>query len=268
MLSVGASADRFHDESLGNHKQFNPKLGLIWAISPATTLRLVGLRAQNRNTVSNQTIEPTQVAGFQQFFEDLQGDDYKLYGVGLDNKLSVKTFSGLEFTKRDIKHPTIDITTNGIDVFRIKYRKARAYLYWTPANRVAMSADYYYERSQDDPQVGGAKTTTQRVPLGIKYFHPNGFLVGLTTSYVDQSGNYVNPVTNTLDPVSSRFWLVDGSVGYRLPRRRGIFSVGVQNLTDRQFRLNEVSSQFVGSDMFTTLQPRRLAFVKLTLSLE
>ena len=90
----------------------------------------------------------------------------------------------------------------------------------------------------------------------------------MTVSYVDQSGNYDNPATQTLDPVSSQFWLVDGSVGYRLPRRRGIISVGVHNLTDRQFRMNEVDPQFHDQNQLAPLQPRRFVFAKLTLSFD
>ena len=265
-LTIGGSADSAQDTTLGNHKQFNPKLGLIWDINPATKLRLVGLRTLNRNFVSNQTIEPTQVAGFQQFFQDLITADSKLYGIGLDHKFSAKIFSGLEFTDRDVKTPKV--ISNTAEHYTIKYHRGRAYLYWTPDSRIAASADYYYERSEDDPLSSGAKTTTQRIPLGIKYFHPSGFFAGMTVSYVDQSGNYDNPATQTLDPVSSQFWLVDGSVGYRLPRRRGIISVGVHNLTDRQFRMNEVDPQFHDQNQLAPLQPRRFVFAKLTLSFD
>ncbi|MGD8312428.1 MAG: TonB-dependent receptor, partial [Gammaproteobacteria bacterium] len=33
----------------------------------------------------------------------------------------------------------------------------------------------------------------------------------------------------------SRFFLVDAAVGYRLPKRRGVVSLGVSNLFDRDF---------------------------------
>ena len=267
-LSVGASADRVQDKTFGNQKQFNPKLGLIWEISPATALRVAGLRAQNRNIVSNQTIEPTQVAGFQQFFEDSAGTDYKLYGFGLDHKFSAIAFGGLEFTRRDVTYPLIYLDTNSVRDYRIKYHSGRAYLNWTPADRIAVSVDYYYERYQDDPSISGSEAKTQRVPLGIKYFHPRGFFAGLTASYINQTGNYAIPNSGTLAPMSSHFWLLDGSVGYRLPRRRGVLSVGVQNLTDRQFSLNEVDPQLETESQFAPLQPRRAVIARFTLSFD
>ena len=263
-LSIGASADSVQDKSYGNHKQFNPKLGLMWDISSAISFRVVGTRSLNRDIVSNQTIEPTQVAGFQQFFEDIVLTDSKLYGIGLDHKFSAKTFSGLEFTRRKAKYPTFDTGTNSVVYHEEKYSRGRAYLDWTPLNRVAVSMDYYYEHIQFDPSIN-SKPTTQRVPLGIKYFHPSGFFVGLTASYIDQSGSYVNPVNRGTDPLSSKFWLIDATVGYRLPRQRGIFSVGIQNLTDRQFHMNETERD---PDQFAPLQPRRFVYGKLTLNID
>ena len=264
MLTVGGSEDRYRDETLGHRNQFNPKLGLMWDITPATTLRLAGLRSMNRDLVSNQTVEPTQVAGFQQFFQDQLAADSKLYGIGLDHKLSGKIFSGVEFTKREVKVPLLIVGTNNVDETTHRLHDARAYLDWAPSSRITTSMEYYYDRYNDEQ--AGADRKTQRLPLGINFFHPIGYFAGLTASYVVQTGNYLNPVDRNLHPVSSHFWVLDGSVGYRLPRRRGIVSLGVQNLTDRRFQMYEFDPNSSVQNQVAPLQPRRAVIAKFTLS--
>ena len=59
---------------------------------------------------------------------------------------------------------------------------------------------------------------------------------------------------------SDDFWLVDASIGYRLPKRRGIVSIGVANLFDEQFN-------FVDTDPFNPrVYPERLVFGRFTLA--
>jgi tetratricopeptide (TPR) repeat protein len=266
-LTVGASADRAHSETLGDLNRFNPKLGVMWNITSVTSLRLAGLQAMNRQFVSNQTIEPTQVAGFQQFFEDSSLARYTLYGAGLDHKFSARTMGGFEVTKRDIKDKVIseDHTTEVPN----KFRDGRAYFYETISNRFAVTADFFFEQNEVVAVDGTEqKLATRRAPLGIRYFDPNGLFAGLTTSYVDQDGKVFNPASGTVEPASSNFWIWDGSVGYRFARRLGIASIGIQNLTDHRFRMQQYDFSADPTAEVVRLQPRRFIFVRLTLMLE
>src|SRR5918992_3134588 len=67
---LGVSLDALDDGALGEFHQVNPKLGVIWNVTPYTVLRLAAFRALKRSLLTNQTIEPTQLAGFNQFFDD------------------------------------------------------------------------------------------------------------------------------------------------------------------------------------------------------
>ena len=60
--------------------QFNPKFGVTWNPFPDTTLRAAVFRVLKRTLITNQTLEPTQVAGFNQFFDDINGTDALRYG--------------------------------------------------------------------------------------------------------------------------------------------------------------------------------------------
>ena len=83
-LTLGLSFDSYSD-SVSEYDQPNPKLGLLWNATPDTTLRLAALRMFKRSLVADQTIEPTQVAGFNQFFDDPTRTDARRYGLGLDH---------------------------------------------------------------------------------------------------------------------------------------------------------------------------------------
>ncbi len=51
----------------------------------------------------------------------------------------------------------------------------RAYAFWTPHPWWAFSAQYLYERIESDGLADQPQDLkTQRVPLGVKFFHPSG----------------------------------------------------------------------------------------------
>ena len=72
---------------------------------PGTTARAAIFRTLKGPVVSNQTIEPTQVAGFNQFFDDFDGTDAWRYGVGVDQKLGARAAIGAEFSARELTIP-------------------------------------------------------------------------------------------------------------------------------------------------------------------
>ena len=69
---------------------------------PSTTLRAAAFRVLKRFFVTNQTLEPTQLAGFNQFFDDLDGTDSTRYGFGLDQRFSPDLYGGFELSWRDL----------------------------------------------------------------------------------------------------------------------------------------------------------------------
>jgi Tfp pilus assembly protein PilF len=72
ILTLGTSFDSL-EEVIADREQVNPKFGVTWNPSASTTLRAAVFRTVKRTLTSSQTIEPTQVAGFNQFFDDVNG---------------------------------------------------------------------------------------------------------------------------------------------------------------------------------------------------
>jgi tetratricopeptide (TPR) repeat protein len=246
-------------------KKLNPKLGLTWQVRKTTTLRAAAFRTVTRSLSSSQTIEPTQVAGFNQFYDDPFGTRANLYGLAADQIFTPDLSGGVEYSWRNTKVPVIDWD------HKVKWDEntGRAYLYWTPSRRVATSAEYQYEDFKRDQAFTGefqaTRIQTQRVPLTASYFHPLGFFARLRTTYYDQQGKFntngAGFLTNQpTDDENDQFWLVDASVGYRLPKRYGFVSLGVSNLFDQNFR-------FVDTDPFNPrVYPERFFFGRLTLA--
>ena len=260
-FTLGASGDFANSDSpeFKSKRQFNPKFGITWNPIPATTLRAAVFRVLKRKFITNQTLEPTQVAGFNQFFDDNNGTDAWRYGGAIDQKFTKDFFGGIEFSKRDLKSPFV---INSIGREQDMHEdQARNYFFWTPHPWLALSAEYMFERFKsqgltDQPE----KLNTHRVPLGITFFHPSGLSAGLKATYFDQDGKFVL-INQDVRSGSDDFWTVDAAIGYRLPKRYGFVTVGVTNLFDRKFK-------FFDRDVRNpTSQPDRAFFARVTLAL-
>ncbi|MGH8659818.1 MAG: FecR domain-containing protein [Gammaproteobacteria bacterium] len=246
--TVGASLDFLDDEFIGEFNRINPKFGVIWNITPSTTLRAAAFRILKRSLFNDQTIEPTQVAGFNQFFDDNNATESKRYGIALEQKMPWDVYFGLEASKRDLELPSV-VRSRKEDREEQLYR---AYMYWTPVSSVSVSADYQLEKFDvQDPDSAAPSTVTHNAPVELRYFHPSGFFTQWRTTYVNQTVDFPTGRSGTDD-----FFLVDAAAGFRLPNRYGIFSLGVRNLFDQEFNYQDLG--------FRTFQRKNPEFIPET----
>ncbi|MCP4625968.1 MAG: TonB-dependent receptor, partial [bacterium] len=269
-LTVGASYDDFDQDEKNfgeeeiDESQFNPKLGFNWNPLPSTTIRGAVFRTLTRTLVTDQTLEPTQVAGFNQFFDDPEATDAWVYGVALDQKFSKDVYFGAQFSYRDLEVPFTDLDLKLKDADWEEYL-GRAYLNWTPHEWLALKAEYLYEDFERDKKFpdGIKDLKTHRVPLGINFFHPSGFSAGLTATYYDQDGTIERTVVgfDVFEDGDDQFWLVDAAINYRFPKRYGFATLGVKNIFDEEFDYFEVDRKNL------TIQQDRQVVFKLTLAL-
>src|SRR5690606_419563 len=235
------SVDRYEEQSLDLTK-VNPKLGVRWNITEDLALRGAAFRTIKPALVTNRTIEPTQVAGFNQFFDDVNATEAWRYGVGLDWRLTEDLFIGAEATWRDLKVPFF---IDGDAVFEHQEERThRAYLFWTPLPEVALSAEFVYDRfeAEEGNFTGNAfgfpeDLQTISVPLTIRYFHPLGLFASFGASLVAQ--DVERPPGSALADGNDRFVIFDAVVGYRLPKRLGTVSIEVNNLLDDGFKFQD-----------------------------
>jgi tetratricopeptide (TPR) repeat protein len=283
-FTIGASGDFFEGS------QFNPKLGLTWQIRQRTTLRAAWFRTLQRPTLlrenSTPTIEPTQVAGFNQVFLGPIGEDAWRYGVGVDQRFSNVLYAGAEISARDLKTPLNLVPPPPADPIPTEVRadwdeqSTRAYLNWAPDPRLAFSAEYSYEGlNRADPFSGPlalrrsgsfgpdavSELRTHRVSVKLAYFHPSGFTAHVEGNRVHQAGVFELPLFPepgfSLAADRDSFWFVDASIGYRLPKRYGLISIVAKNLFDKDFRFQDTDP---GNPL---ILPERLVVLRFTLSL-
>jgi tetratricopeptide (TPR) repeat protein len=267
-FTAGVSYDNVRSEDLGDKDLFNPKFGIIWNPFRGTTVRAAVFRVLKRTLITQQTLEPTQVAGFNQFFDDLNLTEAWRYGGAIDQKLTSNLFGGVEVSKRELKVPFLDFTVDPEnpprrDVDWDEYL-GRAYLFWTPHPWLALRTEYIFERLKRDelfPE-GVTEADTHRVPVGINFFHPSGLGAFLTVTYINQDGDFGG--ITAVDPIrsgSDDFWTVDVALNYRLPKRHGFITVGATNLFDENFRFFDLDLNNA------SIQPARMVFGRVTLAL-
>jgi outer membrane receptor protein involved in Fe transport len=263
--TVGGSFDHLTGDA-DDKDQFNPKFGVTWNPFPSTTVRGAVLRTLKRTLITDQTLEPTNVAGFNQFFDDPNLTESWRYGAAIDQKFSSTVFGGLEFSKRDLTVPFLEFQ---VESATLENRKVDwdeytvpAYLFWTPHQWVALQAQYIWERLDRDERfaAGASELDTHRVPLGVRFFHPSGLSASLTATYWYQDGTFEDFLTHEPRPGQADFWSVDAGVSYRLPKRYGFVTVGATNIADEHFKFFDV-------DMNNpTIQPERMVFARVTLA--
>jgi tetratricopeptide (TPR) repeat protein len=273
-FTIGGSGDFYRGEMV-DENQFNPKFGVTWNPFSGTTLRAAVFRVFKRTLLTDQTIEPTQVAGFNQFFDDADGTKSWRYGAAIDRKFSKNIYGGVELSGRELDVPFLLVRglgppeTSEVDW---KEQLGRAYLYWTPHPWFGLSAEYQYERFDREREfVAGIRNVkTHRVPIGINFYHPSGFSAQLKATYINQEGRFQpqGSPPDTFFPGEDQFCIVDASIGYRLPKRYGFITVGVKNLFNKSFKFQDTDIHMgqVNIASSPTIQPKRLIFGKFTLA--
>ena len=256
--TLGMSVDAF-DDGVSERHQVNPKVGLRWRLSQNETFRAAAFRTMKRNAVADQTLEPTQVAGFNQFYlDDQEAADSKNYAVGVDWRQGSSLSSGLEYL-----HRSIDV----VDSFTFaevpwEEQQGRAYAYWTPRDDISVALEYRLQQVERDESfsAGVPDLTSEEIPLRINKQWSNQWSSQITTRYVRQSGGFDSP--GGLASREDAFWITDVLAEYRLPQRKGKLSIGAHNVFDEAFEFHDLDPEN------PRLRPQRFAYARLTVFMD
>lgn len=267
--TLGLAVDAV-DADVIDKTRISPKLGLVWTLDERTTLRAAVLRSVDRALIGKGTIEPVQVAGFVQFFDDVIGTRSDRYALGLDRRLADGLDVGMEATWRDLRMPYLDFLA-GRQLSDAHQQLHRLYAYWAAAPRWALRAEYLYQKDryrEDFPLIvesgnwGILDLRTHSLPLAVRYSHPSGWLADFAVTGYRQSGDFLFTTRGERRHAQDSFWLSDARLAYRLPRRLGLVSVGVQNLFDTRVQFQDTDPKN------PQLQPRRQIYASVSLMLD
>jgi len=271
-LTAGVSLDHV-DSAFSDEEAANPKLGISWRPTARTAVRasafetLFGSLSTSKQNVQPR-LEPVQVAGFTQTLSAGPTDRSSVRGVAVDQELSPKLFVGWQADTRDTQRLAALLGTNVTIPFELRERSQRAYLYWLPTAKISVTARYEHGRNDSEPLApdGYSHMKTERLPVEIRYFANGGLTIGARGSTVHQEGDFQSALAQSLFvPLAygeDEFFVLDAFVGYRLPNRRGLLSLTVDNALDESFQFQDVEPTN------PSLFPERLISFRFTLAFE
>jgi hypothetical protein len=199
---------------------------------------------------TDRTIEPTQVAGFDQLFDDFNGTTAWNYAGGIHARLSPSVYAGSQLTFRQLDVPVS--TPTGFEQLDWQDRSSRTYLHWLVTDKWILTAEGIFDSFHGDgDKFFPSKVNTLSLPIGVRYFSPSGFFAGSTVNFVHQNvRNIVDSYSgNVIDEADSNFTTLDALVGYRFPGRRGSAILEARNILGKTFDFRD--------DNFQTPEARR-----------
>ncbi len=224
-------------------ERFLPKLGLSVDFGQVgdfgVTFRAARFDTVKRALLSDQTLEPTTVAGFNQFYDDPNATLSEVSGVGIDvSATELGLYGGVELTYRDQDLVRFDNRLGSAVTLNASEATALAYLNWLPTPRWALAVEYEYENYNRDffsygfERVLDAKT--HRLAFPVRYFHPSGISASIQLNRIEQQGEFFSFLGFPYSG-SDRFWVVDAALHYKLPKGQGSLSLLVNNLLDEEY---------------------------------
>lgn len=275
-LETGVSRDRQEGASDFIQGSSNPKLGLRWKVFPDATLRLAAFNVVNRALASSATLEPTQVAGFNQFYSDGAGFGIrsKNRGVGWDQQLTPNLSYGIERQRR-----LLDVRSSG-EYTQFQERTTRAYLNLAVPPEFTQSIFPNWETGisivydtqdyrRNDPVFTGAEQIQQYTPRHLRFAinlaRNDGLGFNLALTRVRTYGEYAPVYDQFFVPTAvgfgDQFWMADAALSYRLPKNIGQFVLGVMNLTNKR------NFQYLEMDPFNPrFAPERYVYSKFLIA--
>ena len=195
-VELGTSREQVNDPNFSEEfKQSNHKIGIGWDISEQTSFRIASFRVLKRSGLAELTIEPTQVMGFNQFFDDFNGTDARRFAVAIDHKFSRKIFAGVELSKRDLK--VAQGFSDPLAKFDWQERAHSAYLSILPKSWLGINLAFNYEAFKRVKELSGLddfiEVETKRIPLTLSLHPSESVSAQFRITYVRQSGTFLHP---------------------------------------------------------------------------
>ncbi len=264
-LHLGASYADLNAGAATSVERVNAKAGVTLKLAPATALRLAALQGVKGPKYQDQTLEPTQFAGFNQVFDDLDGTRWRRTAAGFDHRFDNGIMTGLEWSTRELEVPGLGCSPGDCRADWSE-RLHRAYVAMPLGRRAALSAEWQYERLSLDGDPATLqnlpfRTRTEQLPLGLWLKLAPRLSTRLEAVRVRQH----SAIADAGDTASraTRFWLANARLSYAEPGRRTAVSLSVHNAFDRRFAFQDTDLN--GNPKIPLFFPRRTVLLQLNL---
>lgn len=263
-VNLGVDFDRYSDDRvsrielfgepvLEQHEserdQWSPKLGVAWKMNEDLLLRLAAFRTYKKSLVGSATLQPTQVMGFNQLYDDPNGADAKNYAFALDGKFGKANYGfGVLNHRYDYRR-----VGGGDDPLYPKEFMQNFYLNSALTSRLVLGWELsHFDTDFDilDNEVDSYRTMDSiRSPLFAHYFLSSHWSLYAQSTYYNQKVEWSVEDLDTFSIVESErqdiLWVSDFEARYQLPRRHGLLRAGVQNIEDKNVGLVLPNTQFL-----------------------
>lgn len=200
-LVAGASYDNFSSEekTAFDTEKLNPKFGLSYQTGP-TTFRLAAFRVLQRTLTSNQTLEPTNIVGFNQFYDNQDSTVIRTYAAGVDSSFSfglagqsIEPSLGIAYASQrlSIVEGSADLRGEWHDDLLTSY----VYL---PMNSWSIGFELEHQHLEREP---GYETLdfirtadSTRARISVDHFTAQGVRLGVSSDILYQSGDFVDRI--------------------------------------------------------------------------
>jgi tetratricopeptide (TPR) repeat protein/outer membrane protein assembly factor BamB len=257
--TIGSSIDHYHQTGL-TFTKLNPKAGVQWQIVKGVEARAAAFRTVKPPLIAERTIRPTQVAGFNQTFDDSVGTEAWRYGVGLDIQFSKEIKGGFEVSHRSFS----EIVFQGDNMARDNRDENlyQVYMYWTPHDQWALSGEFIYDQYRSNQNIDTSvpeKVTTLSLPVSARFFSPTGLFAGVTGTFVHQDVQRRTAPSD--EDGNDNFFVVNLGFGYRLPQRRGLIGLEVGNVFDTSVSYQDDGFRQFRDSSADAIQPTASPFI-------
>lgn len=264
LVTLGLSYD-YMDDPPQKLETLNPKLGLVWQAGQGLRIRAAAFSAVKRFLAIDQTLEPTQIAGFPQFYDDFNVTHSRVVAAGADLQLASNVAGVVETSRRKVTFRGIEFPANVAKDDPREENLVTAKLNWFPTRNLSLALayklhDYGGELMPQDSSPTVLRTT--EIPISL-VATAGAFLAELTATNVSQHLRRRPGVTAPTG--DDRFTVVDAAVRFRLPARKGTISLEVRNLFDQEFFFHDTSFINVGV-VLPRYVPTRTVFLSGSLS--
>jgi outer membrane receptor protein involved in Fe transport len=253
----------------------SPKAGLVWTPWANTTVRAAYTRSVAGTSVEQGfTIEPSQVAGFNQSYRSLipesvaganAGGRFETIGLSWEQRLPTRTYLGLQ---GDLLYSKVRRTVGAFELdldvadeafpaglreaLDYRERSITAYVNQLIGQDWALGARYRLteaQLSQDYEDVPAAalifppfqprnrlRSLLHQLTLDAIYNHRSGIFGRFQGVWTHQHNSGYSPPLPSDD-----FWQLNAIVGYRFAQRTAELSAGVLNLTGQDYQLSPLT---------------------------
>ncbi len=229
-LSANLSGSYDTLDTRGLHiSKFNPKVGLKWSATPNTSFNFAYFETVKRPLFIQQTIEPTQVSGFNQFYDERNGTTASNYAIGF-NADSDKLSYGLSAQRRDLRIP--QFSSNAFTKTQPRRENIyRGYINWLASTNWSFS--FSPEKEVYNNQAAGpTRLSTIHIPISARYHIAKGISASYKLNYVRQK---VTLADSSFSQSREDFITFDLGLRLNLDKRLGYIGLEVSNLFKQNF---------------------------------